>query len=315
MKLAKLSKVELREVWAHEAHSFTKWLSDPENLELLSDEVGIGIELVQAEANVGRYNVDILAREENTSKKIIIENQLETTNHSHLGQIITYAAGLEAEYIIWLVREAREEHQQAVDWLNEHTDDKLNFFLVVVELWQIGASDAAVKFSVVSRPNDWKKTVMEASADAGQSETKSLQFEFWQKLHEFGTRTFPELKFRQPRAQNWFNIAIGRSDCHVTLTVYLDEDKVGCELYMRDSKELFAQFFQRKDEVEKNLGLEGRLDWQELPGRKASRIRTFAAFDLDDEKDWDKAFQWLGQTAILFRKVFSRNWNQSGTSA
>ncbi len=84
---------------------------------------GIGIELVQVEANVGRYNVDILAREENTEKKIIIENQLETTNHSHLGQLITYAAGLEAEYIVWLVREAREEHQQAVDWLNEHTDD------------------------------------------------------------------------------------------------------------------------------------------------------------------------------------------------
>ncbi len=128
-------------MWAHEAHTFTKWLAEPENLELLSDEIGIGIELVQVEANVGRYNVDMLAREENTEKKIIIENQLETTNHSHLGQLITYAAGLETEYIIWPVREAREEHQQAVDWLNEHTDDKLNFFLVVVELWQIGASD------------------------------------------------------------------------------------------------------------------------------------------------------------------------------
>jgi RecB family endonuclease NucS len=116
MKIAKLDKVDLRELWRHEALDFTKWLAEPDNLELLSDEIGIGIELVQTEANVGRYNVDILAQEENTGKKIIIENQLESTDHAHLGQLITYAAGLEAEYIIWLVREARDEHQQAVDW-------------------------------------------------------------------------------------------------------------------------------------------------------------------------------------------------------
>jgi hypothetical protein len=125
MKISKLTKVDLRELWKHEALDFTKWLSEPDNLEILSDEIGIGVELVQTEANIGRYNVDILAQEENTGRKIIIENQLETTDHSHLGQLITYAAGLEAEYIVWLVREAREEHQQAVDWLNEHTDDKL----------------------------------------------------------------------------------------------------------------------------------------------------------------------------------------------
>jgi len=125
MKISKLTKVDLRELWKHESLDFTKWLSEPDNLEILSDEIGIGVELVQTEANIGRYNVDILAQEENTGRKIIIENQLETTDHSHLGQLITYAAGLEAEYIVWLVREAREEHQQAVDWLNEHTDDKL----------------------------------------------------------------------------------------------------------------------------------------------------------------------------------------------
>ena len=314
MKITKLNKVELRKVWMHEAHDFTKWLAEPENLELLSDEIGIGIELVQVEANVGRYNVDILAQEENTSKKIIIENQLETTNHSHLGQLITYAAGLEAEYIIWLVCEAREEHQQAVDWLNEHTDDKLNFFLIVVELWQIGGSDAAVKFSVVSRPNDWKKTVMETGADGEQTETRTLQIEFWQKLREFASQTFPELKLRKPRARHWTDISIGRSDCHVVLTVYLGEDKVGCELYIGNSKELFGQFYQKKGEIEKSLGLEGKLDWQELPERKASRIRAFAPFDLADEKNWETAFQWLGKTAIAFKKTFSKNWSQESAT-
>jgi hypothetical protein len=88
--------------------------------------------------------------------------------------------------------------------------------------------------------------------------------------------------------------------------VYLGEDKVGCELYIGNSKELFAQFLQKKDEIEKSLGLGGKLDWQELPGRKASRIRTFATFDLADEKNWEKTFQWLGQTAVAFRKTFSK---------
>lgn len=312
MKLAKLAKVELREFWKHEEYDFTKWLSEPKNLELLSDEIGIGIQLIQVEANVGRYNADILAREENTSKIIIIENQLEATNHTHLGQLITYAAGREAEYIIWVVREAREEHRQAIDWLNEHTDDKLNFFLVVLELWRIGNSEeVAVKFSVESRPNDWKKTVMEGSVNGEQSAAKSMQFDFWQKLREFGSQKFPELKLRKPAAQHWYDISIGRSDCHVCLTIYLREGEVGCELYIPNSKELFAQLRQKKDAIEKSLGLEGKIDWQELPAKKAARIRTFAPFDLGDDKTWEKAFQWLGQNAITFKKTFSKNWNQT----
>ncbi len=133
MKLGKLKQINLREYWKHEAIDFTKWLIEPENIELLSDEVGIGIQVTQTEASVGRFNVDILAEEENTGRKIIIENQLEATDHSHLGQLITYAAGLEAEYVVWIVREVREEHRQAVDWLNEHTDKHINFLLVVLE--------------------------------------------------------------------------------------------------------------------------------------------------------------------------------------
>jgi hypothetical protein len=259
---------------------------------------------------VGRYNVDILAQEENTGRKIIIENQLEKTDHSHLGQLITYAAGREAEYIIWIVREACEEHQEAIDWLNEHTDEKLNFFLVVVELWQIGNSDAAVKFSVVSRPNDWKKTVMGTSGDGEQSETKSMQLDFWRKLREFASQHFTDLKLRKPAAQHWYDIAIGRSDCHVCLTVLSREDKIGCELYISKSKELFKQLYQQKTLIEQELGLVGKLDWQELPERKASRIRTFAPFDFDDEKTWEQAFQWLGETTIRFKKTFAKNWSK-----
>ncbi len=120
MQLSKLEKVALREVWKHEALDFTNWLAKPENLELLSDEIGIDITLIQTEASVGDFNVDILAEEENTGKKIIIENQLESTDHDHLGKIITYASGFDAEIIIWIVKGVRDEHKKAIDWLNEH---------------------------------------------------------------------------------------------------------------------------------------------------------------------------------------------------
>ena len=117
MKLSKLEKVDLREVWKHEALDFTNWLAKPENLELLSDEIGIDITLIQTEASVGNFNVDILAEEENTGRKIVIENQLESTDHDHLGKIITYASGFDAEIIIWIVKNVRDEHKQALDWL------------------------------------------------------------------------------------------------------------------------------------------------------------------------------------------------------
>ncbi len=165
-----------------------------------------------------------------------------------------------------------------------------------------------MKFSVVSRRNDWKKTVMGTGADGEQSETKSMQFDFWQRLREFASSQYPELKLRKPAAQHWYDVAIGRSDCHVCFTVLSREDKVGCELYIPRSKELFSQLYQQKNAVEKDLGLEGKLDWQELPERKTSRIRTFVPFDFDNDKTWEQAFQWLAEKCFKFKKTFGKNW-------
>ena len=148
MTLSRLKKVDLRTYWAHEANDFTEWLSKQENLDLLSDEIGIEISLVEKEASVGRFNVDILAEESNTGRKVIIENQLEKTDHDHLGKIITYASGLEANIIIWIVKEALEEHQQALSWLNENTDSDLSFFLI-----QIDDSNYAPKINVIQMNN------------------------------------------------------------------------------------------------------------------------------------------------------------------
>jgi hypothetical protein len=308
MKLGKLKQINLREYWKHEAIDFTKWLIEPENIELLSDEVGIGIQVTQTEASVGRFNVDILAEEENTGRKIIVENQLEATDHSHLGQLITYAAGLEAEYVIWIVREVREEHRQAVDWLNEHTDEQINFFLVVMELWQIENSPPAPKFTVVSRPNEWTKSVRMSSQDRDLTDTKTKQLEFWQQLKEYASTSHPELNLRTPRPRHWYNVAIGRSDCYVAFTINTREDKVGCELYIPDSEDLYKSLLSCKPVIEKELTLSEPLDWQELPGKKASRIRALFDFRFDSSDTWESAFDWLITAGSKFKKVFSKEW-------
>ncbi len=311
MKLGKLNKVDLREYWKHEAIDFTRWLAEPDNLDALGDEIGLDIELLQTEAGVGRFSADILAQEETTGRKIVIENQLESTDHSHLGQILTYAAGIEAEYIVWVVKEVRDEHKQAVDWLNEHTDEKLNFFLVRIELWQIGDSDPAPKFFVVSRPNDWTKSVRGTVHDQTDlSDTKLLQLEFWQQLRDFAAENKPPLKLRTPRAQHWYDVAIGRSDCHVAFTALASENQIGCELYIPNSKQLFKAFYSHKEAIEKELGLDSSLSWQELPEKKASRIRAIRKFEFANQ-DREEVFSWLVQTCLKFRSVFSKSWPQT----
>lgn len=307
MKLGKLNKVELRKYWEHEALDFTRWLAEPDNLGELGNEIGLDIELIQTEAGVGRFSADILAQEETTGKKIVIENQLESTDHSHLGQVLTYAAGIEAEYIVWIVKDAKDEHKQAVDWLNEHTDEKVNFFLVRIELWQIGDSNPAPKFVIVSRPNDWTKSVRGGIHDQSElSATKLLQLEFWQQLREFASTQKPPLQLRTPRAQHWYDVAIGRSDCHVGLTVLASENKIGCELYIPNSKELYAAFYSNKKAIENTLGIDA-LSWQELPAKKASRIRVLREFDITNQNR-EEAFAWLVQTTIKFKNVFSKVW-------
>lgn len=156
-KLGKIEKVNVRDVWPHEALNFTKWLAQEENLTMLGDACSIELELKDTESAVGSFAVDIYAQEADTERKVIIENQLEDTNHDHLGKIITYAAGKGAGVVIWVVARARDEHRNAIEWLNEHTDSDCAFFLVEIEVWRIGDSPMAPRFNVVESPNEWAR--------------------------------------------------------------------------------------------------------------------------------------------------------------
>ena len=181
--LSKLTKLDLREVWKHEALDFTNWVA--ENLGALSDAVGVDIKLIQTEASVGKFNVDILAEEDLTGRKIIIENQLEATDHDHLGKIITYASGHNAEIIIWIVKDTRDEHQKAIEWLNDHTDEDISFFLIRIELWKIDDSKPAPKFEIVVSPNEWAKAIKSTPVNKDLTDTKLQQLDFWDKFKNF----------------------------------------------------------------------------------------------------------------------------------
>ncbi len=305
--LSKLNKIELREVWVHEATDFTNWLSQPENLDLLSEEIGVDIKLVQTEANVGRFNVDILAEEENSGKKIIIENQLEDTNHDHLGKIITYASGYDAKIIIWIVRDVREEHQKAVEWLNEHTDEHVSFFLIKIELWQIEGSNPAPKFEVIVSPNEWAKTIRTIPPSGELTDTKLQQLDFWSKFKTFVRAKDSKIRLQTPRPQHWYDVAMGISDAHVALTINSRENLLGCEIYISRNKDLFKFLREQKVEIEKEIGEE--VEWVDAPVASRIKLKKHVS-DVFGQEVADSYNDWLYVKTVLFQKVFGRRFKE-----
>ena len=164
-ELSKIEKVDLRDIWQHEAQDFTPWLSD--HISELGEALGLELEFQSQEAPVGGYSLDILAHDLGSNRPVIIENQLEGTNHDHLGKLLTYASGYDANIVVWIAREFRDEHRQSLDWLNQRTDENTEFFGVVVELWKIDDSRPAVNFNLVSTPNEWRKENVSGKSQRG----------------------------------------------------------------------------------------------------------------------------------------------------
>ena len=301
--LGTLKKItDLRSIWPHEALNFTPWVA--ENVDLLADAVGLDITVDETESSVGDFNVDIYASETGTDRKIIIENQLEDTDHDHLGKLITYASGKGADVVIWVVKHAREEHKAAVEWLNNHTDDKIGFFLCEIKLFQIGDSQIAPAFTVVERPNDWTKEIRKT---ASANSTQQQRLEYWQAFNDYA---FTDANFsrifnkRKPTTDHWMDFSIGSSACHIAVSQIQKRKAVDVELYINDDKELFKSLFAHKDEIEKNMEME--LEWKELPERKASRILIEKTVDLDDRATWPEQFDYTMDTCIKMKRAFKR---------
>ncbi|MDA3049378.1 DUF4268 domain-containing protein [Campylobacter sp. JMF_02 ED1] len=306
--LGKLEEIkDLREIWKHEEKDFSQWLANKEenNIELLGNALGIEIEVEERESKIGNFELDILAKEINTDRKIIIENQLTETDHKHLGQIITYAAGKSADIIIWIVKKARDEHKAAITWLNEHTDKNIGFFLCEIKLYKIGSSDPAVKFEVIEQPNDWSKIMKEQ--DNTITPTEQERYDFWDKFNEFafnGTNKEFEKEFnkRSPSKDHWLNYAIGSSEYNLAIEqIRLKPQQIRVRFHIRDNKEIFANLYNKKDEIEQETGF--KFDWQELPQKKASGIVVTKKINFND-KDQADTFNWIMQVMLKIKKSF-----------
>lgn len=305
VNLSKLEEIkDLRTIWPHEALDFTPWLSQDDNISLLADTIGLDITVDETEASVGDFNVDIFASETGTDRKIIIENQLEDTNHDHLGKLITYASGKSADVIIWVVKHAREEHKAAIEWLNNHTDDKIGFFLCEIKLYRIGTSEPAVKFEVIEKPNDWTKEVKKNEAT---NKTQQQRFDYWVAFQDYAfknTQFAKNFKRRKPSLDHWTTFSVGSSACDITVSQIQKRNEIEVELHIRDDKELYHALFDKKDEIESDSGL--TFDWRELPERKASRIVVKKNVEFDDKNQWNEQFDWIIGVMLKMKKAFKK---------
>lgn len=305
INLGKLQEIkDLREVWPHEALDFTPWLAEDENLALLADAVGLDITVDETESSVGDFNVDIYATETGTDRRIIIENQLEDTNHDHLGKLITYASGKDADIVIWIVKRAREEHRAAVEWLNNHTDENISFFLLEIKLYRIGNSDPAVKFEVIEKPNDWTKEIKKQST---ADPAKQFRLEYWTAFNDYAYthQTFAKnFKRRKPGTDHWMSLSLGSSAYHLDILALKKRNAISVELYINDDKSIFHSLVQHRAEIEKEIGF--ALDWRELPDKKASRIIVEKPVDLDNQNEWNSQFDWIMDTSIRFKQAFKK---------
>lgn len=305
MKLGRLEKLDLRTYWKKEATDFTPWLAQEDNIQLLSETIGIELEVQSQEASVGPFSADILCKDTINDHYVLIENQLERTDHTHLGQLMTYAAGLDAVTIIWIAQKFTEEHRAALDWLNRITDDTFTFFGIEIELYKIGDSNPAPMFNIVSKPNNWTKQVKKSTSSQPATETKLLQQEYWQGLKDFMENKKSFVKMQNPLLQHWTNIAIGKSNFHLSASVNSRDNSINILLNIMgdNAKENYDKLYEIS--YENSLTeVSPDLVWDRMEGRKMSAVILKTSADFSSKKDWTKQFEWYKEYLEKYTKYF-----------
>jgi hypothetical protein len=259
---------------------------------------------------VGPFRADILCKDTANDQWVLIENQRERTDHSHLGQLLTYAPGLNAVTVVWIAQRFTDEHRAALDWLNEHTDDKLQFFGLEIELWRIGNSPLAPKFNIVCKPNDWTTSVQkEAAQSEGLSETKQLQLRFWCAFKQFMEENKNLVLCQKPGPKHWMNHSPGKSGIHLASIISTwdseansNDPQIRAEVYLDGpaAKQQFSALQLQKEAIEKV-----QLTWYNP--EKVANCRIFVRHNTDfrNELLWQEQFVWLRQHLQALRKVFS----------
>lgn len=300
--ISKIKKVPLRELWRDEARDFTGWLE--KNVDYLNEQVGLGIAVTEREKKVGDFFVDLVG--ENENGLVIVENQLERTDHDHFGKILTYLSMVGAKTAVWITGAPREEHAKAVEWLNEVTPADYSFYLVKIEAIRIDDSPAAPLFSVVVGRSQVVKEAAKEKRDL--AERHYIRKEFWASLLERAKNKTDLFNNISPRFDSWIGIGGGRSGIAFNFTILKND--AGCEIYFdrgKDSdklnKERFDELNKHKTEIEEKIG--GKLEWQRLDNRRASRIKiSFKGLGLRDKERWPELQDKMIEAMVRMKEAF-----------
>jgi hypothetical protein len=296
-------------------------LAQDENISLLGEAVGLELEVEAQEKSVGPFRADILCKDTSTDQWVLIENQLERTDHTHLGQLLTYGAGLSAVTIVWIAAKFTEEHRAALDWLNEITDERFNFFGLEVELWRIGDSVTAPKFNIISKPNEWTRMISGAAKSAEQtalSEGKQTQLRFWTGFREYLSSLETPISATKPLPQHWMNLKLGRSGTKLTAvasfynnelkTYDIGEIRAEVELFHKDAKSYYALLVPQKDVIEQEVG--ENLTWYNPESANGYRIYLSRQANLNEQDHWPEYFEWLSEKLERLRSAFKERIRQ-----
>ena len=284
---ARLTDLPLREAWRNEAGDFTPWLAD--NIDHLAEAVGMDLELTGTEVAVETFSADILARNPIDETVVLIENQLEQTDHTHLGQIMTYLAGLEAQTVIWIAPAFREAHLSAIRWLNEHTSDGFSFFAIKARVVRIGDSPFAPIFEVVEKPDDWSRALTETRRKAtGSTDPRSdMRLAFW----EHYVSRHPQAGQEGIKPQRGWNGYCALLNGDIRVSVWIGEKSTG--IYVRGG------WSERKQEAERLLEphLERLIDTlgcdRFSPNRDGHVIGERLPKSYTDPENWDEIIDWM----------------------
>lgn len=305
MEFGKLERVDLREVWKKEAIHFTPWLS--ENIAALGEALGMDLELEEREAGVGNFSLDLLAKNLGTGEYAVIENQLTQTDHNHLGKLLTYAAGFDATTIIWVAESIRDEHRQTLEWLNQHTDTRMQFFAVVVEVFTIDDSKPAYRFRPIVFPNEWQKTKRQQAVGTTSPRAEAYRSFFQELIDELREKhKFTGARIGQP--QNWYSFSSGISGL-VYSASFAQGNRVRAEIYIdtgdaEKNKTVFDFLKADKTVVEEEFG--EALSWERLDDRQASRVAIYRDGSISDTKNQlEETQNWLIENLLKFKSVFS----------
>ncbi len=310
--LGRLERVRLRDYWLREDTGFTTWLAQQENIRLLGDAIGIELEVEAQEKAVGPFSADLLCKDTATDAWVVIENQIERTDHKHLGQILTYTAGLGATTIIWIAKRFTDEHRAALDWLNSVTREGIDFFGLEIELWRIGDSAAAPKFNVVAKPNDWQKRIAGSGATGALSPARQMQLDFWTAFHEHLLEHSKIVKPGKPYAQAWMNIGMGGHGFVLNAYAALWDSKAGQysngELRVDvvingpNAEDYFAMLLEKQEYITGQI--KDSVAWIAPKDSRVRRISVRRSVDLGVRESWDEYFAWLTERLERLHGLF-----------